>query len=122
MHDMVQKTPVAVSKRSQECTQHDDISPSICNELQRKNIGLLPHAKSRPMGRAGVEQIPKNIPQPLAYKEVKQNSPKDPVTQRVHDRVHKEFTPELQQIVEQWDTLPEYIKAAMTALLRTGLQ
>jgi hypothetical protein len=42
-------------------------------------------------------------------------------TQGVHDLVHNlGFSSELQQIIEAWPELPEHIKAAIMALIKTA--
>ncbi|MHC4691987.1 MAG: hypothetical protein ACYS67_04535 [Planctomycetota bacterium] len=42
---------------------------------------------------------------------------------KVHDPVHQTvFCPELQQIIDCWDSLPDHIKAAIQALVQSHIQ
>jgi hypothetical protein len=42
------------------------------------------------------------------------------MSETVHDPVHHTaFCPDLQQIINHWDSLPEHIKAAIKALVKT---
>ena len=72
------------------------------------------------MGRAGPELNSQKSPQPLKNKEVKDTPCPTPMPETVHDPVHHSvFCPELQQIIDHWDSLPEHIKAAIKALVQT---
>ena len=71
------------------------------------------------MGPRGPEKIHNNISQTIIYKEVSKNKSIHTKSQKVHNRVHnKTSSSELQEIIEQWETLPEHIKAAILALVK----
>ena len=71
------------------------------------------------MGPRGFEQIQKKASQIAVDKEVNKNHAIHPIAQKVHNRVHiKTYSTELQEIINQWETLPEHIKAAIFALMR----
>ena len=72
------------------------------------------------MGRAGPELNSLQSSQPSEQKEVKDTSGHVPMSETVHDPVHHSaFCPDLQQIINHWDSLPEHIKAAIKALVQT---
>lgn len=72
------------------------------------------------MGRAGFELSENNPSQTLLRQELTANTKENQSTQRVHDRVHEKFTPDLQLIVSRWNSLPDHIKQAINALIKTS--
>jgi hypothetical protein len=72
------------------------------------------------MGRAGPELNSLKSSQPSEHKEVKDTACPASMSETVHDPVHHTaFCPDLQQIINHWDSLPEHIKAAIKALVKT---
>jgi len=62
------------------------------------------------MGDKGLELNQENIPQAMNSKELIVNQPEYLIPPRVQDRVHSfDFSPELQDIIDHWDNLPEYV-------------
>ena len=74
------------------------------------------------MGDTGLELNSQKSSQPLENKDVKDAPCPTPKHKTVHNTVHKpEICPELQQIIDHRDSLPEHIKAAIKALIQTHI-
>ena len=74
------------------------------------------------MGDTGLEHFPENPSQVTNNKELSNAPPETLKQARVQNPVHDTvFCPELQQIIDHWDSLPEHIKAAIKALIQTHI-
>ena len=72
------------------------------------------------LGDIGLELNSQKTSQPSKNEEVKAPPCHTHEHKAVHDPVHHSvFCSELQQIIDRWDSLPEYIKAAIKALIQT---
>jgi hypothetical protein len=73
------------------------------------------------MGDTGLEQIPEKRSEVIKNKEVMDESVDVSKLSRVHDRVHEpEFPPDLQEIIDQWESLPIHIKETIMNLVKTA--
>jgi len=70
------------------------------------------------MGDIGLEPTSEESPQPLVKTYTYNNSPNDTKREMVHNMVHQTHCqPELQQIIDRRDELPEHIRQTIKMLV-----
>lgn len=89
--------------------------------IAKKNSCRYSRQLSLSVGRGGPEINQKESSYPLDTKALTPIQAEPFTTAKVQDRVHgPEFPPDLQEIVDCWNDLPEQTKASIMILVRTA--